>query len=61
MLEISRVKIPLKRSDFRVLDRHDHKILELYFISSKGDNTCTKDNKLCNKMVVQPGKGVEYM
>ena len=33
--------------------RHDHKILELNFIGSKGDNK--KDNKICNQMVVQPG------
>ena len=39
------------------IDRYDHKILELNFISSKGDNK--KDNQICNKMVVQPSQEVE--
>ena len=36
---------------------YDQKILEQNFISSKGDNN--KGNKICNKMVVQPGQEVE--
>ena len=39
------------------IDRVDHNILELNFISSKCDNK--KDNQICNNMMVQPGQEVE--